>query len=194
MLARFARELGEPPGPPRRPPQVRSADGRFAPPTLGSLHDGLRRPRPLSRAVREPLPPRLPGEVQGVGPRDPVVAAEPARAARRLPARLRAPVAGQRDPALPALPARRPGVLDLLLDVAPDRGALDDRQRRADQEGALPAPAGGVLRRRDAARDVRGDARRAGRALARLRAGGAVDGVARDPARRALRLLRRRAV
>src|SRR3954452_15009857 len=122
MLARFARELGEPPGPPRRPPQVRSADGRFAPPTLGSLHDGLRRPRPLSRAVREPLPPRLPGEGQGVGPRDPVVAAEPARAGLRLPPPLRGPLEGQRDPALPAIPARGARVLDLLLDVAPDGG------------------------------------------------------------------------
>src|SRR5947199_3116488 len=33
---------------------------------LGTL-DGLRRSLPLPRALREPLPPRLPGEVQGVG-------------------------------------------------------------------------------------------------------------------------------
>ena len=40
------------------------------------------------------------------------------------------------------------------------RRALAARQRRADPEGALPAPARPVLGRRDAARHLRGDARR----------------------------------
>src|SRR3954449_1358828 len=59
-------------------------------PRLVRRDDDLRRPAALPRAVREPFPARLPGEVQGVGARDRLVAPEPARAARRVPARLRA--------------------------------------------------------------------------------------------------------
>src|SRR5215212_2548583 len=89
-------------------------------PTLRRAHDGLRRPRPLSRAVREPLPAGFPGQVQGLGARRGVVAAEPARTDGRLPRRLRAALAGQHDPHLPAVSPGRPRVLDLLRDLAPD--------------------------------------------------------------------------
>src|SRR5438045_2758936 len=58
-------------------------------PRLVRADDGLCRPSALPRALREPLPPRLPGEVQGIAPRRPLVAAQPARAARRVPGRLR---------------------------------------------------------------------------------------------------------
>src|SRR3954470_2137666 len=91
-------------------------------PRLERDHDGVRRPPALPRALLEPLPPRLPGEVQGLAPRRLLVAPDPARAPRRLPARLRGQLPEPEDAALPALPARRPGVLDLLRDVA-DRGS-----------------------------------------------------------------------
>src|SRR4051794_10189702 len=125
-------------------------------PTLKRCHDDLRRPGALSRAFREPLPSRLPREVQGVAARHRLVAPQPAGAARRLLDRLRAPLPAD-DPALPALPARRPLVLDLLLDVAAGLGAVARRRRGADQEGALPAAARGVLDDRDAGGDLRGD-------------------------------------
>ena len=64
------------------------------------------------------------------------------------------------DRALPDLPARRARLLDLLLGLAAVGGALDDRQRGADQEGAVPAPARRVLDGRDAGGDVRRDGRR----------------------------------
>src|SRR4029079_6552621 len=64
-------------------------------PRLVTDHDGLRRPAPLPRALLEPLPPRLPGEVQGVPAGRLLVAPEPARAARGLPARLRCHLPGQ---------------------------------------------------------------------------------------------------
>src|ERR687884_332964 len=89
----------------------------------------VRRSRSLPRPVREPLPARLPGEVQGLGPRRLLVAAESARADGGVPRRLRPAVEGELDPALPAVPARRPCVLDLLRHVAADRGTIDDRQR-----------------------------------------------------------------
>ena len=59
-------------------------------PRLVRDDDGLRRSPPLPRALREPLSPGLPGEVQGIAARRPLVAPQPARAARRLPRRLRA--------------------------------------------------------------------------------------------------------
>ena len=153
-------------------------------PRLVRDDDGLRRSPALPRALRQSLPAGLPGEVQGIAPRDPLVAAQPAGAARRLPRRLRAALSEQEDRALPALPPGRARLLDLLLRVAADRRTLDGRQRRADQEGALPAPAGRVLDGGDAGSDLRADVGAPVRALARVRAGGTVDGLARDPARR----------
>ena len=55
-------------------------------PRLVRDDDGLRRSPSLPRAVREPLPPGLPGEVQGIAARRRLVAPQPARSARRLPA------------------------------------------------------------------------------------------------------------
>src|SRR5690349_9564797 len=135
-------------------------------PTLLRADDGLRRPAALPRALCEPLPPRLPGEVQGLAARRRLVAPEPARPARRLSRRLRRPLPEQDDPALPDLPARGPRLLALLLRVPPGGGALDDRQRRADQEGSLPAAARRALDGGDTSSDVRGDARDSRRALA----------------------------
>src|SRR5436309_8325209 len=96
--------------------------------------DDLPRPLPLPRAVREPLPARPEGEVQGIGARDRVVAGEPPGANGDLRARLLVPLARRRPAALPALPAVRARGLDLLLDVAPGGGAEPARQRRPDQE------------------------------------------------------------
>ena len=67
-------------------------------PNTAALHfrrGRLRRPRPLPRAVRQPLPPRFPGEIPRVGARDRLVARQPARAHGGLPRRLRAAVAGR---------------------------------------------------------------------------------------------------
>ena len=152
-------------------------------PTLVAADDGLRRPRSLPRAVLEPLPPRLPGEVQGLAARRPLVAAQPADPARRLPARLRRHLPEPADPALRALPARRARVLDLLRDLDAVGGALARRRGRPGQEGALPAAARRVLDGRDAGGHVRGDGGDPDRPLADLRPRRAVDGVARDPAR-----------
>src|SRR5262249_41374089 len=143
--------------------------GLLAPTLEPASDDGLRRPVPVPRALREPLPPRLPGEVQGVAARDRLVAPEPAPAARRVPRRLRAALPEREDAALPDLPARRPRLLAVLLSLAPVRGPLDDRQRRADQEGPLPAAARRALDGRDPGGDVRRDARRPDRALGRVR-------------------------
>src|SRR5581483_8315558 len=156
---------------------------------------GLRRPRALPRALREPLPAQLPGQVPRLRARDRLVARQPARADGRLPARLRRPPPADRDPALPALPARRARLLDLLRDLAAGGLPLARRRGGARPQGALPAAARPVRGRGDAARHVRAHARDPGRALARLRPVGPLDGVARDPARGALRRarLRRRA-
>ena len=64
-----------------------------------------------------------------------------------------------------------------------DRRAVARRQRRPREEGALPAAARAVLRRRHAARHVRGDARDPDRAVARVRAGARARRRALDPAR-----------
>src|SRR3954452_11943844 len=45
-------------------------------PTLLRADDGLRRPAALPRAFREPLPARFPGEIQGLGARRRLVAAQ----------------------------------------------------------------------------------------------------------------------
>src|SRR6266851_794038 len=134
-------------------------------PTLLRADDGLLRPAALPRAFREPVPARFPREVQGVGARCRVVAVEPARPPGRLSRRLRRTDQKRRHTALPDLPARRARLLDLLLGLAAVRGALDDRQRRADQEGAVPAPARRPLDGRDAGSHLRADDRHPGRAL-----------------------------
>src|SRR5581483_3911033 len=94
--------------------------------------------------------------------------------------------------ALPPLPADRAHVLALLRDVAPDRLALAPRQRRADSQGALSAPARGAVGSRDAARDVCGDARDPDRAVARVHPRRPGNGLALDPAGGAVRRPRRR--
>src|SRR3954452_20079174 len=161
-------------------------------PRLVLRDDDLRRPAALPRAVREPLPARLPGEVQGVGARDRLVAPEPARAARRVPARLRAALPAD-DPALRDLPARGARVLDLLRHLAAGVVALARRLGGADQEGALPAAARRVLDDRHAGGDVRGHGRDPRRALARVHPRRALHGLARAAARARLRRPRRRA-
>src|SRR2546421_6464703 len=144
-------------------------------PRLIREDDGLRRSAALPRALRESFPARFPGQVQGLAARRPVVAAEPARAPRRLPRRVRAALERRDDSPLPALPPRRARLLDLLRDVAAGRGAFARRLRRADQKGAVPAPARRVLDGRDAGGDVRGDGRDPARPLARLHPRGALD-------------------
>src|SRR5262245_52903464 len=97
----------------------------LAAPRLGARDDGLHRPAAVPGPLREPLPARLPGALQGLGARDPLVARQPAAADGDLRARLLAALAGHgRHPALPALPALGPGAVDLLLDVARRRRAL----------------------------------------------------------------------
>ena len=87
-------------------------------PTLVRDDDGLRRSASLPRALCEPVPPGLPGEVQGLAARRPLVAPQPARPARRLPGRLRADLPEQEHLSLPRVPARGPRLLDLLLGLA----------------------------------------------------------------------------
>src|SRR5581483_3863081 len=145
-------------------PSSRANGADTAPPYTGP-HGGLRRPRPLPRALREPLPPRLPGEIQGLPARRALVAPEPAHPARGLPARLRRHLPEPQDTAVPAVPPRGPRVLDLLRNVDAVGGAVADRLRRAGQEGAFPAPARGVLDGGDAGRHVRRDGGHPRRAL-----------------------------
>src|SRR5258706_7370358 len=93
-----------------------------------TCRDGrLHRSPPLPRAVRKPVPARLPGEVPRLGARDPLVAREPDCAAGCL-SRRREPALERKGPALPALPARRAHMLALLLDLGAGRVALASRQ------------------------------------------------------------------
>ena len=152
------------------------AEDEPVPHRTGSYTGGgrLRRPRPLPRAVREPVPARLPGEVPRLGARARLVARQPARADGRLPRRLRPALAGRTT--IPHYPLYLLAGLACWIFFATSlqaARAVVRRQRRAGEEGALPAPARAVLGRRDAARHVRGDARDPDRALARLRAAGA---------------------
>src|SRR5262249_1142463 len=94
------------------------------------------------------------------------------------------------DSPLPALPPRRPRLLDLLRDVAAGGVALARRRSRPREEGALPAAARRLLDGRDAGRDVCGDAPDPDRALADLHSGGPGLRVALDSARCAVRRLR----
>src|SRR5689334_19287538 len=98
-------------------------------PTLAG-DDRLRRPPPLPRALRQPLPARAAREVQGLGARPRVVARVPARADGRLPADLLRALAAERDRPLRALPARRARRLGLLLELARALGPLARRLRR----------------------------------------------------------------
>ena len=167
--------------------------GRAAVTGLHWCHGRVHRSGALPGAVREPLPPRLPRQVPRVRARDRLVARQPGRARRRLPDRLRDhPRQERRDPALPALSPVGDRLLDLLRGVAPDGGPLAGRERRPDPEGALPAAVGGVLGGRDPGGHVRGDARDPDRPLADLHPGRAGDGLARAPARAAVRGARRR--
>src|SRR5829696_1179708 len=100
--------------------------------------DDLPRSHPLPRAVRQPLPPRPAGEVQGLGARPRLVARAPGRADARLPARLQRPA---EDPdgglrALLALPARRAAGVGLLRDLAAVVVAQPAREREPDPKGA----------------------------------------------------------
>src|SRR5882757_4232801 len=90
-------------------------------PRLRRDYDGVLRSPALPRALRQSLPAGLPGEIQGIHPRDLLVAAESADAAGRLPGRFRGALAEpEGDSALPAVPPRRPRLLDLLLRHAPN--------------------------------------------------------------------------
>src|SRR5262249_22767727 len=76
---------------------------------FASGHDRLRRPRPVSRALLEPLPARPAGALQGFRPRRRVVARQPAASDGHLPARLLGALeGGRRHRPLPAVPALRP--------------------------------------------------------------------------------------
>ena len=132
-------------------------------PSLDCCRERLRRPPPLPRALRQPLPPRSPRPLQGHDLRRRVVAREPDHAGGDLRARLLAALGGDVDRPLPAVPALRAQRVALRLLVAHRRRAVDARLRGADQEGALPAAARRLLGRGDAARAVRRAARRADR-------------------------------
>ena len=117
------------------------------------------------------------GSVLGIA----LVARQPARADGRLPRRLRPAARDQRRRSRTTRSTCSPGIACWIFfaRLAADGGALDGRQRRADQEGALPAPARRLLGRRDTGRHVRGDARDPDRPLARLHPGARGDGLAR---------------
>src|SRR3954467_270877 len=122
--------------------------------------DGIRRSRPLPRAVRESLSPGRPGEVPRLGARRCLDSREPRPAHGGLPARLLRPVEDavrKRGPLRP-FPARRPVGLDLLRNLRAVGVALPARQREPDPEDALPPPARAAVRRRDAADQLRRDA------------------------------------
>src|SRR5262245_42671419 len=151
--------------------------------------DGIRRSRPLPRAVREPLPPGRTGEVPRLGARRRLDPGEPRPSHGRLPARLLGALEDairERGPLRP-LPAGRALGVDLLRDLRPVRVALDARQREPDPQDALPAPARAAIRRRDEPDQLRRDARRAARLELGAAPARARDRVARDPDRRRLR-------
>src|SRR4029078_8186707 len=154
--------------------------------------DGLRRPLPLSRALREPLPPRPAGEVQGLGARARLVARASGRADARLPARLQRaaedPDLGLR--AILALPSLRVAGVGLLRHLAAVLVSEPAREPEPDSEGALPAPARSALDGGDPARRLCGDGRDRDRAQPRLSARLARDGLALAACRRADRRLR----
>src|SRR6266545_4561197 len=153
--------------------------------------DGLHGADHLPGAVRKPLPARPAGEVQGLAARRRLGADAAARPDGRLPARLPRPLAGAGHPVLLALPARGARDVGLLRDDDAGWLARDARQRTADPQDALPAPARRVRGRRHESRDVCRDARDPARTLLRIPARLARNGVARTAARGALRLLHR---
>src|SRR5262245_52148654 len=119
--------------------------------------DGIRRPRPLPRAVREPFSPGRAGEVPGLRARRRLDPGEPRPAHGGLPARVLGAVedAVLERGALCAVPARRPRAVDLLCDLGAGGVTLAPRQREPDPKDALPAPARAALRRCDASDQLR---------------------------------------
>src|SRR5206468_5536193 len=102
--------------------------------------DALPRPLPLSRALRQPLPPRSAREVQGLGARGALVAGAPTRADGGLPRRLfraASRAAGPRRRPLLALPALRAPRLGLLRHLGAGGVAEPAREREPDPQGAL---------------------------------------------------------
>src|SRR5690349_11820783 len=106
------------------PPGVGAASGALVPcdalSRLGRADDdGIRRSRPLPRAVREPLSPGRPGEVPRLRARRRLDPREPRPAHGGLPTRLLGALedAVRERWALRALPPRRPLGVDLLRDV-----------------------------------------------------------------------------
>src|SRR6266576_5008207 len=108
--------------------------------------DGIRRSRPLPRAVREPLPPGRPGEVPGLAARRGLDAREPGPADGGLPARLLRSLADavRQSGALRALPARRPLGMDLLLGLGAVGVPFPARHREPDPQDTL-SPAARAL-------------------------------------------------
>src|ERR1700736_5496302 len=162
---------------------------------VGAADDGLCRPAPLPRPVREPVSPRPAGEVQGFRARRALDARQSAAPDGDLPGHLLDAVEGafRATRPLPALPAHRARAVGVLLGGAPVGVPLDARQREPDQEDALPAPARPALRGRGAPRLLRRDARAAAGARLRPAAARARDRVAPAPARGAAPLRGRRA-
>src|SRR3954469_14990388 len=113
----------------------------------------------LPRAVRKPLPQGSAEAVQGLGSRRRLGAAPAADPDGDLPARVPRAVAAVLGRPLPAVSARRPRNVGLLRDDGAGRLTRDARQRRADPQDALSAPACRLLGRRRERRDVRRDAR-----------------------------------
>ena len=136
-------------------------------PTLVAADDGLRRPRSLPRAVREPLPPRLPGEVQGLGARRPLVAAQPARSCSASTCSSSASSSRARRSRTTRSTCSRASRAGSSSRPRCSRRRARSSTRRPDQEGALPAPARRVLDGRDAGGHVRGDGGDPDRPLAR---------------------------
>src|SRR6476659_8856308 len=159
---------------------------RARPRPLQSSRDRLRRPVPLSRAVRESLPPGRPGEVPRLRARPGLDAGEPGAAHGRLPARLLGPVedAVRVGGPLRAVPARRPLGMDLLRDRRAVVRAVAAGQREPDPEDALSAPARAAVRGRHPPDQLLRDARRAARPQLRAAPARSCDRVARDPDRR----------
>src|SRR4051794_32706010 len=110
--------------------------------SLGEGCVDLRRPLPLPRALRKPLPARSADALQGFRARRRLVADQPADPDGHLRARLLAALEGRAGAALRVVPPGRADRMAVLLVVADDRVAVAARQCGADPEGALSAAAG----------------------------------------------------
>src|SRR5215203_937217 len=116
---------------------------------LESVGDvGVRRASPPSRALCEPVSPRLSRQVQRHVSRRSVVAGQSARPHGDLHAGVLGAVPRFQDPPLPAVSPLGARHLGVPVGVAANVRALATRQREPDQEGALPAPAHGAVDRR----------------------------------------------